>query len=77
MTETKRRVQLDGKSETLGYYSPVCSFCRRQGEDLYTCEAFPAGIPDEIWFGRHDHKTPYPGDNGVTFERKDPDNSCL
>jgi hypothetical protein len=31
------------------------------------CKAFKK-IPLEIWEGKHDHKTPYPGDNGILFE---------
>ena len=32
-----------------------------------TCEAFPGGIPDEIWWGENDHTKPYPEDNGFRF----------
>lgn len=51
-------------------YSPVCSFCihYHRGEEDDTCDAFPDGIPDEIWRGDNDHKTPYPGDHGIQFE---------
>ena len=32
------------------------------------CEAYPAGIPDEILTNEHDHREPLAGDNGIRFE---------
>lgn len=33
-----------------------------------TCTAFPAGIPDDIWWNRADHRESFDGDNGITWE---------
>ena len=49
--------------------SPTCSDCRHREFDRdSTCAAFPVGIPLEIWSGRRDHRSPFPGDNGIRFE---------
>ena len=53
-------------------YSPciLCKHWRGKG----SCNAFPDGVPMDILIPRNgiDHKEPYPGDNGIQFER-DPD----
>lgn len=36
-----------------------------------TCDAFPDGIPSEIFRGEFIHNKPYPGDNGILYERRD------
>lgn len=53
---------------------PICIACSRRDEDVDTgygqppvCEAFPDGIPTEIWFGGADHREPFPGDGGRRF----------
>jgi hypothetical protein len=49
--------------------SPVCEDCRhRIGFGRLACAAFPDRIPEQIWNGERDHRTPFPGDRGIRFE---------
>jgi hypothetical protein len=52
-------------------FSPICTFCAHLTNITdRKCKAFPDGIPREIWLGKNNHMTPYPGDHGIQFERK-------
>ncbi len=37
------------------------------GEPIH-CRAFPLEIPEAIRKNLHDHRQPFPGDNGIRFE---------
>lgn len=68
-----RRKQLYGKTIEFVMQSPQCEICTRNYEyDAVNfrsiCDAFPGGIPDAIYFNKHYHYYPYPGDNGLLFE---------
>ncbi len=48
--------------------APQCTKCSRLEWD-HACQAFPCGVPDEIFLGTFDHRRPYPGDGGFMFEK--------
>lgn len=62
--------------------SPMCMNCKHydwahkyDGDDNHEglcCDAFPRSIPDDIIFGVHDHRKPYPGDNDTRYNPIDP-----
>lgn len=45
-----------------------CHTCRHRRRGTLGCDAFPNAIPLEIMRGKVDHKSPYPGDNGIQYE---------
>lgn len=73
--EDFRRKYADKTEEqNISVVSRVCSFCKNFDDSnpaARNCSAFPNGIPLEIWNGKNDHTEPYPGDNGIQFERID------
>lgn len=52
--------------------APICVYCKHfeknENAESLTCKAFPGGIPIAILHSRHDHRQPYEGDGGVTFD---------
>ena len=49
--------------------NPICNTCKHRPKGAVTCRAFPQGIPKDILFRRADHTKPYPGDNGIQYEK--------
>lgn len=45
-----------------------CIRCNRLKGLTKTCEAFPNGIPDKIWTGKHMHTSSVDGDLGILFK---------
>ena len=54
----------------------LCPYCRHNRYEsvdtaaglVGVCDAFPDGIPIEIFAGGYDHRQPFAGDEGITFE---------
>ena len=60
------------QSEHVVVFSSQCRDCKHQSAALpRVCNAFPGGIPMEIYLNKVSHKKPYKGDNGIRFEKKE------
>lgn len=50
--------------------STQCLYCKHY-RAFQECEAYPDGIPFEIFSGEHDHREEYEGDGGTRWEQVD------
>ena len=51
-----------------GLLQGICRFCSRfRSYDERTCDAFPDGIPKEVWNGENLHGKNVAGDHGLLF----------
>ena len=49
---------------------PLCNFCKHRIKDqVKKCEAYPEGIPDDVYY--NDHVLPMEGDHGIIFEAEE------
>ena len=49
----------------------MCGVCRRFDAALWTCDAYPEGVPNALILAGADHRLPLPGDSGLTFQPND------
>lgn len=45
----------------------LCQRLRQPKSGQPACDAFPDGIPIEVWHQQRSHDVPLPGDGGLTF----------
>jgi hypothetical protein len=63
----------DRTSDPPYHAMPQCENCLHgewDEEKRTFCKAFPKGVPDDIYYGDHDHTKPYPDDKGIRFQKK-------
>lgn len=58
---------VDQQIEQDEHEPPMCVICKHRTIGV-ACEAFPDGIPQDIYVGSFDHRLPHKGDGGITFE---------
>ena len=51
------------------HYQGVKWLGDEESSEVNYCEAFPGGIPYEIAYGDNLHLTPFPGDQGIQYEK--------
>ncbi|MCJ7445509.1 MAG: hypothetical protein MUO26_13475 [Methanotrichaceae archaeon] len=67
--EAERNIDKEYTDFLIGDKMILCSKCKHY-LGLRKCKAFPKLIPRAIITGKHDHRKPYPEDNGILFKPK-------
>lgn len=55
---------------TKRFWTPQCICCQRYHLGKETCDAYPEGVPREIYRNEVSHKTPYEEDHGLMYVEK-------
>jgi len=63
-------VLLEDRGKIPAVKHPQCSTCKHMVPRTLTCTAYPNGIPSEILDNKVLHTKPYPGDQGIQYEKK-------
>lgn len=58
----------DPDTEGVTFYTPLCCSCKHK-VDVWTCKAYPSGIPAKISTGEANHNFPFLGDHMVVYEK--------
>lgn len=45
-----------------------CASCAHKDIDTLSCQAFPSGIPVQVFANLTDHRLPFPGDHGTRYQ---------
>jgi hypothetical protein len=54
------------------HVNAACDTCAHRRLGTLGCDVFPDEIPLEIIRGKHDHRTPFPGDGGIQYMEGEP-----
>jgi len=68
MDEIIQAANIARAQKIIGGFEVQCDTCQHLAADGARCDAFPEGIPADIFVGVHDHREPYPSDRGIGFE---------